>query len=294
MCTYNGEKYLREQIDSILAQKGVEVALKVADDCSTDGTVSILEEYRTAHPNVDYTVNQENKRFTYNFIDLFFSADGTDYDYFAFSDQDDFWQEEKLLSAIEQMERMPQNERGTLYCSNLIVTDGNLNPRGMQEGKRILKANKKTFPYENIATGCTCVFDAKFFRHCKKYYPQNIHLHDYWFFLIAAYTAQYVYDLDGHILYRQHGGNQIGSNQKLFTKRNVKGFRKYQGAQSSLARELLNGYGEEMSEKDKKRFLRVRDYKKKFSLWLCLLFGARCHTLKKTFALKVKVLTHKL
>ena len=76
MCTYNGERFLREQIDSILAQRGVEVFIKAADDRSSDGTVQILEEYRSRNANFDYYVNSVNKNFTYNFIDLLFSVRG--------------------------------------------------------------------------------------------------------------------------------------------------------------------------------------------------------------------------
>ena len=75
LCTYNGEQYLRCQLDSVLSQTGVETHIRCADVRSTDGTVAILEEYRERYPDrFAYTVNEQNKRFTYNFLDLFFST----------------------------------------------------------------------------------------------------------------------------------------------------------------------------------------------------------------------------
>ena len=294
--TYNGEKYLREQIDSILAQQDVEVYIKASDDCSTDGTALILEEYKTNFPNFDYSVNKENKNFTYNFLDLFFSEATDEYDYFAFSDQDDFWLPDKLINAINKIELCDnEKQKGVLYCSNLIVADENLNKLGMQEDESIYKCNKNNFIFENIATGCTIVFDKTFKNQALKYYPVNIRLHDYWLFLIAAYTADYIYDFDGYILYRQHSSNQIGSNKKKWTWSNFKKFFKYKGDQSKLAEQLLIGYESEITdEQDLENIRLVRDYKRKFGSKLKLLFKKRFKKRKNNLILKIKILFNKL
>ena len=294
LCTYNGEKYLKEQLDSILAQTGVEIYIKVADDCSTDSTPQILEEYKLKYPNFDYYINQTNKGFTYNFLDLFFSVKDTEYDYYAFSDQDDFWLPEKIEKAMDTIQSRPENEKGTLYCSNLVVVDSELNRIGMQEDDSVLKTNKNTYLFENIATGCTVVFDNKFKNHSAKYYPDNIKLHDYWFFLIAVYTADYIYDFNGYILYRQHGSNQIGTNKKKYTFSNFKKFIKYKGGQSQLISELVNGYGSEISEEDMQNMLIVRDYKKKFSYKMKLMFKRKFKKRNRNLILKMKVLFNKL
>ena len=296
LSTYNGEKYVREQIDSILAQQGVDVYIKASDDCSKDGTVIILEEYKNNYPNFDYTVNVTNKNFTYNFLDLFFAEATDDYDYFAFSDQDDFWLPEKLSKAIQKIEAAePQKDNGVLYCSNLIVADEHLNKVGMQEDESIYKCNKNNFIFENIATGCTIVFDKKFKNHALKYYPQNIKLHDYWLFLIAAYTADYVYDFDGYILYRQHSANQIGSNKKKWTWSNFKKFFKYKGGQSKLAEQLIFGYEKEITdEQDLENIRLLRDYKRKAGAKLKLLCKHRFKKRRNNFILKLKILFNKL
>lgn len=265
MCTYNGERFLREQIDSVLAQRGVDVTVKAADDRSTDGTVAILEEYRNKYDNFSYSVNPVNKNFTYNFLDLLFSVKETAYDYYAFCDQDDIWMPEKLAEAIGTIEARGQTPNGVLYCSNLRVSDMDGKEMGLEEDESILRTNRCTYLYENICTGCTTVFDRKFKDACTQYYPQGIRLHDHWLFLIAVYTADMVYDMRSFIRYRQHIDNQVGSRKNVDGSLRAQ-FRRFckQKETDTTQRltELLKGYGEKISERDKKNIRIVANYKK--------------------------------
>ena len=88
MCTYNGEKYLREQIDSILAQTYPIHEIIVCDDCSTDNTMAILQEYATRFTFIKVHQNEKNKGCNQNFHDTLYKATGN---YIAISDQDEFW-----------------------------------------------------------------------------------------------------------------------------------------------------------------------------------------------------------
>lgn len=296
LCTYNGEQYLREQIDSVLAQTGIETHIKCADDCSTDGTVGILAEYKERYPDrFDYAVNEQNKRFTYNFLDLFFSTADTDYDYYAFCDQDDYWLPEKLLRATEKIREAGDSPRGVFYCSNLTVADENLQKIGMQETpEAIAKVTRRSILVENIATGCTVVIDRAFHRQALRYYPQGIELHDYWFFLIASFTAKVVYDPEAYILYRQHGTNQIGTNKRKWTRANIRKFFRMKSRQSVLMRELLNGYAEDIPEADRRRMTDIRDYRTHFGIRLKLLFDPTFRKRNHNLILKLRVLTGKL
>ena len=103
MSTYNGEKYLREQIDSILNQDYPEISLLIRDDGSTDGTVDILKEYAQKYRDIDYYVG-ENLGVQNSFFDLMKRADKRAY-YYAFADQDDVWLPGKIKRAIELLER---------------------------------------------------------------------------------------------------------------------------------------------------------------------------------------------
>ena len=94
MSTYNGEKYIREQLDSILAQENVDVSILIRDDGSKDATLSILDEY-SKRDNLSYYVDSRNLGACNSFIDLIWHV-SLDYDYYALSDQDDFWLKDKF------------------------------------------------------------------------------------------------------------------------------------------------------------------------------------------------------
>lgn len=294
LCTYNGERFLREQLDSILAQEGVEVSVLAADDRSSDGTARILEDYAARDPRVRFIVNAENKGFARNFLDLVFAAREETFDFYALSDQDDVWMKDKLLTAAEALGGLTEwRGRGGLYCSNLTVTDAALRPLRLMEDESVKRASGKTFPFENIATGCTVVFDREFLLHATSYRPAEIPLHDYWLFLIAAYTADYCYDFSSHILYRQHGDNLIGGSGGKFTLKNIARVLRGKGEHARLAGEFLKGFSNFLRPEDRRRLEAVRDYRKKLSCRLAVL-RMKGRTGRKTLFLRAKVLLGKL
>ena len=114
MSTYNGEKYLRIQIESILAQKDVCVSLLVRDDGSSDATTLILDEYAKEGKLTWYS--GKNIRPAQSFFDLLFNAPESEY--IALSDQDDFWLPEKVYKGCEKVMKMPE-DKPCMYCSNV-------------------------------------------------------------------------------------------------------------------------------------------------------------------------------
>jgi len=256
MSTYNGEKYLREQVDSILSQKDVELTLCVFDDCSTDSTTEIIKEYMKENENVKLTVNEKNKNFTYNFLDALFSfRENEEYDYYAFADQDDFWLDTKIISAIKMIE---ETGECTMYSSNLKVVDSELKPTGDEMMHKKYKQGHYDILCKNVVTGCTIVMDKAFKNLATKHYPENIYLHDYWLAIIAHYckNAHFVYDTcPDYILYRQHGSNLIGVNNKGEVKRMMKKlFTKTDKIKTiqNLIQVFGNLYKDEINEKDRK------------------------------------------
>ena len=112
MSTYNGERFLEEQIESILKQKDVDVVLYVRDDGSSDRTKQILDEYQ--RKNAQMLVSYEkNEGVGNSFMDLVYMAPETS-DYYAFADQDDIWRDTKLIEAIKLLKQSGKN----LYVSN--------------------------------------------------------------------------------------------------------------------------------------------------------------------------------
>ncbi len=156
MSTYNGELYLREQIDSILSQKDIELYLKVRDDGSTDSTVEILNEY-AQKGKLTFSMG-ENCGVGNSFMKLLYETEGQ-FDLYAFSDQDDIWLPNKLICAAKKL----QEQKGpVLYASNQRLVDGNGKYLGLRymtppscDYHQILCANQ--------LSGCTMVFNRELF-----------------------------------------------------------------------------------------------------------------------------------
>lgn len=281
MSTYNGEKFVKEQIDSILAQKDVDLTLHIFDDCSKDRTVDFVKEYEKKNKNVFLHINEKNKNFTYNFLDALFSfKDNQNYDYYAFADQDDFWLEDKLISAINKIK---EKGKCSLYCSNLKIVDENL----IYAGNNMMPQNYINKHYDilckNIVTGCTVVMDNDFKNLATKFYPENIYLHDYWLALIANYCkdANFIYDEDpSHILYRQHGTNLIGSNKNILKKFKKKVLQK---SSYNLVKNFYQLYGNFIIENDLKVFKKASELNKIKNRFL-LFFK-----IKSNFSLEFKI-----
>lgn len=204
MSTYNGEKYLREQIDSILNQVGVEIRLTIRDDGSTDETRNILHEYEN-YERVRILYGK-NIYLTKSFFTLVNNTDGES-DYYAFADQDDVWCENKLCTAVSFLEQNA-GDRAAVYYSSLEVVDSELNYM-----YTISKSfnNFATSLVINEVAGCTMVFNRKLLQLNKKYSGENARMHDHWFYLLCLAVHGYVYcDSDSYILYRQHSNNSVG------------------------------------------------------------------------------------
>jgi len=203
MSTYNGEEFLREQIESILHQRDVDIQLLVRDDGSNDSTIDILSEYESKGLLNYY--KGENLKPAKSFLDLLNHSD--DSDYYAFSDQDDFWKEEKIATAVESLK--DYTAEPALYFSRTMLADRQLQPIGS------VKINPKltfgeSLVYEFIG-GCTMVFNKKLRNIVNRYNPEYVAMHDVWIYCVAlAVGSKIVFDETPHILYRQHGDNVIG------------------------------------------------------------------------------------
>ena len=119
LATYNGEKYIREQIDSILNQTYKEFRLLISDDGSTDGTRDILNEYKAKDDRIEIFMQEENLGVVKNFEFLLKKVEAK---YYMFSDQDDIWKDEKIEKSLKKIE-----EGFDLVYSDLEVVDENLN-----------------------------------------------------------------------------------------------------------------------------------------------------------------------
>ena len=123
MSTYNGDKYLKEQLESILDQKNINVSIFIRDDGSTDNTEMIIKSFCDNHNNIHY-FSGENIGYGKSFMELIKNVPN-DAEYYAFSDQDDVWKLDKLISAIQAIREISEP---ALYCALPEYVDQNLVP----------------------------------------------------------------------------------------------------------------------------------------------------------------------
>jgi len=205
LCTYNGEKYIRRQLDSVLAQTGVNVSFLIHDDGSTDGTLSILGEY-----GLESSVGGHLGP-AHGFLEL--AANAPDADLYAFCDQDDVWDSDKLKSAADMIAGA---EGPALYCcSTRLVEDETFIADHILDTGRSLSA--RLF-YAGIS-GNTIVFNRALKEHLAEHLPEDLIMHDSWLVkLCIASGGRFVIDPAAHISYRMHGSNEVGMELNILQK----------------------------------------------------------------------------
>lgn len=243
LSSYNGERFIREQIDSILAQKNVSVRIFIRDDGSTDKTCNIINGYGSR-----VTLFAENNIGVGNsFMNLLYKA-GTSADYYAFCDQDDVWLPEKLWQAVQKISgyTIP-----ALYCSNQLLTDS----KGNITGKRYNSPVNTTYMQilcNNRITGCTMLWNGPLQRILiqeQRKPSQELlikRIHDVWVAMVASVTGKILYDSNAHILYRQHESNAVGAKETTLYHEWRKKIKNpaLRNGRSLLAREISEKYGD--------------------------------------------------
>ena len=220
MSTFNGAIFLREQIDSIMQQKGVDTYLVVRDDGSTDSTKAVLMEMDKLYQGKIKIFFDKNIGSAKSFMTLVNYVAGCEiynlFNYFAFSDQDDVWDRDKIVSAVNLIESRKDKNKPVLYFSNLKVVDRNLVffRLAHKQGYFCNTKNKYMSLIENKAAGCTMVFNRYLLNIVKGDIPKDLYMHDWFFYIIASFFGEIVYDSTAHISYRQHGNNVCGLKLK--------------------------------------------------------------------------------
>lgn len=208
LSSYNGEKYIAEQIESIQRQQGVKAELLIRDDGSADRTLEIIQDYAENNSNICYYKGR-NIGVQHSFFDLMAHADRTA-DYYAFADQDDVWLPDKLQRAVSLLQGCADADRPLLYAGGLIYADEMLQHLKLVVHKRRKEASFGNALIENICTGCTEVFNGKLLEMAAAHRPQCEILHDWWMYLTASCFGQVLYDQAAYIYYRQHDKNVVG------------------------------------------------------------------------------------
>ena len=205
LSAYNGEPYIREQLDSLFAQTLDGVEILVRDDGSIDGTRAILAEY--ADRGVLKWYAGENLGTYWSFWQLLTTCGEADY--YAFCDQDDVWDADKLETAVKALVKL---EGPALYCGDVRVTDEKLHVAA----EHMVRPEPADYPHaliRNLAPGCTYVFNRAARDLLCRFNAESlgIELHDLTAYQIITCFGQVIFDSEPHMSYRQHGGNVIGA-----------------------------------------------------------------------------------
>ncbi len=262
MSTYNGERYIREQIDSVLRQKGVMVTLLIRDDGSSDKTISIIEEYSHSNTNIDFILG-DNVRPAKSFIELIKLAPKAEY--YALCDQDDVWEENKLFAAVEKICEL-NSDKPVLYYSNLKIVDKDLNFYRLSHNSVMYNANKYSALTENLCTGCTAVFNYVVKELIEQKPPAYCTMHDTWIYMMCMLLGEVYYDKNAYIMYRQHDNNVVGTYLKKnrfmsFYEHFIRLFDKELQPRYKNAVSFYESYGNELDEESKDKVLKVVNYK---------------------------------
>ena len=259
LATYNGEKYVAGQIESLLSQSVQDFKLYIRDDKSTDSTYSIVTRYAEKYPNKIFTSqNQENTGGAkHNFFKMMIRNKD---DYVMLCDQDDIWlptKIEKSLKKIKEMEQEFGASTPILVHSDLRVVDNELNTISPSYMKMANKSYEKKALNNvvtlNIAAGCTALYN-RALAELIQVEPECMVIHDWWLALIASAFGKIGTLNEPTVLYRQHDNNDIGAKKVLsfgYIFRVLTNFNKMAEIISESyrqARDFLNMYYDRLSD----------------------------------------------
>lgn len=216
MCTYNGERFLQEQLESFVEQSHKNWSLWVSDDGSSDQTLKILEGFKVKNPDHEITVLQGPQNgFCANFLSLM-CREEIQTDYYALSDQDDIWLPEKLERSILKMQ-----ETGAAFYGGRTIS---IDEKGEKVGISPLFKKPPSFRnalVQSIMGGNTMVFDQEGIDLIRRAGIVDVQSHDWWAYILVMGAGRAVYyDTEAFLLYRQHGANLIGSNSGFLAQLN--------------------------------------------------------------------------
>lgn len=215
MATYNGEKYICQQIDSILSQTCTDWELYIHDDGSTDNTIAVVESYVEKYPDKIHLIDGKSTGGAkYNFFYMFGQVEAP---YYMTCDQDDVWMEKKIELTYDKM--LAIEDKADVPClvyTELRVVDSELNTiADTMSEYQSLDCHKRTinqFILQNSVTGCTMMVNMALrdkMLHITDI--DNTIMHDWWAALVAAQFGKTAFIDEPTILYRQHGDNSLGA-----------------------------------------------------------------------------------
>lgn len=291
LAAYNGEKYIGEQIESIINNSFTDWYLWIFDDGSTDGTSNIVEGYILKYPDrIKYFRNEKNKGLTLNFLEgLRYVADcksSKEQEYYMFCDQDDVWMQDKIKKTYKQMKKLEHKygeDTVAAVFTDAKVVDEQLRmiePSFFQSSKLDMK--KKDLPHilmENKLIGCTVMVNDALVKKITAL-PTKARYHDWWIALLAASFGRISYLPEATINYRQHSNNMVGNQNFLaYIKNRITSLQMQKKALHKTmiqAEEFHQIYRKELSEQDQmliSNFAHLEQFNWILRRWMIVRYG---------------------
>ena len=215
LAAYKGELHIKEQLESILSQQGVDLTILVGDDASPDATVSIAGKLDHLGRVQVRPYNSGSGSAAQNFIRLIGEADSSDFDYVALSDQDDIWMQDKLRRATHMLAHSGAGG----YSSSVIARWSDGKERVLRQSS---KARAADFLFEGAGQGCTFVLTRVLFQKMQMHLAAKPHVarqliyHDWAIYALArCLDERWIFDDRPSLWYRQHAGNDTGARLSL-------------------------------------------------------------------------------
>lgn len=255
LSSYNGERYITEQLNSLSSQTQANWTMRLRDDGSSDGTWQIIEAWQAKFTDRMFSEKASNVGVIPSFFELIGQAD-EESDYFCFCDQDDVWLSEKMERAINRLSKVEKGVPAMVFTSTQLA-DIDLNPLGIWPEKPLKAPSFYNALVQNIAVGATVTFNRAALQLIRSHMPDTnrVLMHDWWFYLCVSAFGEVLYDPEPSILYRQHGNNAVGGETSKLGKLKKKwaSFRKHRGSHKLVeqAREFHRLYASELQDKDK-------------------------------------------
>lgn len=274
LSTFNGERFIPEQIQSIRDQTQLPDMVIIRDDGSTDNTVEIAAQLLNDH-HIKFELHiGENIGPEKSFRAMFDLGIKTDADLFFFCDQDDIWLPEKIATLCEEF--TPDGSPQLVFSGYLLVDESNkligrsTIPKKIGFGNAVL---------QNIVTGCTSACNRACLKLAAKGKIDTPIMHDRWLYLISTALGSARFINSQTIRYRQHGGNVVGAERsawKVAIKRIRRFISKGRTTQRSAIRQILEHHAIEMAPKDVKLCEDLLSAKNSFAIRLKLVFSRQC------------------
>ena len=286
MATYNGEKYLVEQLDSIINQTYHNWNLLIRDDNSTDKTLEIIQNYHKKDKRIKILKdNKGNLGIVRNFEELLKSSES---EFIMFSDQDDIWVENKLDMYLKMIEKI--KNKGFMIHSDAILFDKNKSNilKDTFISKKAINRGLENVFFNYFVQGATILI-SKEIKNFILPFPKEVYLHDRYIHLISELFFERIFVNKALIYYRQHGDNQIGAKN---TVRELLSKRYFDERDRQLIKVIYNKYGSLLTEDKRKlieEYFKITDIEKnRFNRFLNLKKSKISIPLKKQISFIVK------